>query len=155
MNLESDDPHYVIARTYNFSAWSLAKSDPAKAVALAQKAVALSPQSARYWFTLGVSQYRAADWRAAVATLDKSKELAPLKDLDKASDFFLSIALWQLGEREQARDCYDRATTWLGQHAPHDQRFKSFQREAAELLGLPVPSESRLLLPGALPLGSD
>src|SRR5436189_189022 len=69
----ADDPHYVIATQYHRAAWFLATADkveerdPAKALELAHKAVELFPKSAPYWVTLGVAQYRAGEWQAAVA----------------------------------------------------------------------------------------
>jgi eukaryotic-like serine/threonine-protein kinase len=150
-SVAADDPHYTIATQYNRSAWSLATFDkpegrePAKAVEFAQKAVAMFPQSAFYWLTLGVAQYRAAEWQAAIAAFDKSEELAPGKFAYK--EFFRAMVLWQLGNREQARDHYERASEWVATHAPHDPWYSRFQCEAAELMGLPALPARVLTLP--------
>jgi uncharacterized protein HemY len=49
--------------------------DPKRAVELAKKAVKLAPKEGNYWNTLGVAQYRASDWKEAIAALEKSIEL--------------------------------------------------------------------------------
>src|SRR5262249_20205848 len=49
--------------------------DARQAVDLAKKAVARAPRNGAFWNTLGIAQYRAQDWRAAVASLEKSMQL--------------------------------------------------------------------------------
>src|SRR5262249_29186881 len=46
--------------------------DPRRAVALAERAVAQVPRNANYWNTLGVAHYRAGDYPAAWAALEKA-----------------------------------------------------------------------------------
>jgi WD40 repeat protein len=64
----------------NNLAWLLATCPDAKyrdaprAVELANQAVALAPQDAVYWNTLGVAHYRAREFAEAVAALAKSEE---------------------------------------------------------------------------------
>src|SRR5262249_47445153 len=66
------------ARAQSSLAWVLATCpdtklrDPDRAVELARKAVQLAPKVGMYWNTLGVAHYRAGDWKAAVAALDKA-----------------------------------------------------------------------------------
>src|SRR5262249_34546615 len=50
--------------------------DAARAVEVAKKAVESVPESGWAWTTLGVAHYRAGDWKAAIAALDKSMELS-------------------------------------------------------------------------------
>src|SRR5262249_19838876 len=78
---------------------------PKEAVALAKKALGRVPAQA--YLTLGVAQYRAGDWKAAIMALEKSMELR--KGGDSFNWFFLAMAHWQLGETNKARACYDRA----------------------------------------------
>jgi WD40 repeat protein/serine/threonine protein kinase/tetratricopeptide (TPR) repeat protein len=156
----ADDPNASIAAQLNRSAWLFATSDnpgerdPAKAVELAQKAIALKPGNAYYWNTLAVARFRAGDWQAVHTALDKSEELAPGEYAYKA--FFRAMASWQLGERDTARDCYQRTSEWLVQHAqsaPHDPWLSwmgRLQLEAAELLEL---SALPVLIP-AMPPGA-
>src|SRR5262249_49793945 len=97
----------------NDLAWLLATCvepwfrDPARAVALAQKAVDLIPQFASHWRTLGAAHYRAGNPESALAALKKSMELR--KGGDSFDWFFLAMAHGRLGNKEDARKWYDRA----------------------------------------------
>jgi tetratricopeptide (TPR) repeat protein len=106
--------------------------DPAQAVALAGKAVELDPKNAAYPNTLGVAQYRAGNWKAAITALEKSLEVR--KGGDSFDWFFLAMAQWQLGERDKARMWYDRAVQWMEKDQPNDEELRRFRAEAAELL---------------------
>ena len=60
-----------------------------------------------FWNTLGVANYRAGQWKAAVEALEKSLQL----QRDNAWDlFFLAMAHWQLGDREAAEMITGRAS---------------------------------------------
>ena len=50
--------------------------------------------------------------------------------------FFLAMAHWQVGNKEQARKWYDRAVEWADKNQPADAQLLRFRAEAAELLGL-------------------
>src|SRR5262249_18764302 len=60
--------------------------DPGKAVELAKKAVEMAPKEGTFCNTLGVAQYRAGDWKAAVEALKKSEDL--LKDNELSFNAF-------------------------------------------------------------------
>ncbi|MHC4670484.1 MAG: tetratricopeptide repeat protein, partial [Planctomycetota bacterium] len=121
----------------NTLAWYLAMStDPAlrrQAVQLAQRAVKLAPKEAGYCNTLGVARYRTGDWRGAVQALKQSLALEswgkPVTDW-----IFLAMAHWQLNDRKEAREFFDRADAWIEQH-PGDPDLERFRAEAAALLG--------------------
>ena len=49
--------------------------NPSQAVESAKKATELAPKKGGYWNTLGVAQYRAGAWQAAVAALERSMAL--------------------------------------------------------------------------------
>jgi tetratricopeptide (TPR) repeat protein len=127
----------------NELAWLLATSaapklrDPRQAVELAQKAVARAPQNGAFWNTLGVARYRAGDWPAAVAALEKSMQLQ--KGGDAADWFFLAMAHWRSGDKGKARRWYDRAVAWAEKNRPKDEELGRIRAEAAALLGLPGP----------------
>ena len=106
--------------------------DEQRAVALAKKAVALMTQNASHWTTLGIAHYRAGDWKAAVAALEKSMELR--NGGDSNDWFFLGMARSQLGEKEEARKRYDQAVEWMEKNKPDDEELRRFRAEAAELL---------------------
>jgi serine/threonine protein kinase/tetratricopeptide (TPR) repeat protein len=137
------DPNNAYARNklalcLNDLAWSLAthaepaRRDPARAVSLAKEAVELKPQEGSYWNTLGAAHYRAGDWKAAIAALEKSMELR--KGDDSNDWFFLAMAQWQLGERDKARQWYDRAVEWMDKNQPKNEDLRRFRAEAEELM---------------------
>jgi tetratricopeptide (TPR) repeat protein len=115
--------------------------NPTEAVALAEKAVKMSPPAGSFGRTLGVARYRAGDARGAVAALEKSLELGPTGLFrsprgDSSEWFFLAMAHWHLGDKEQARKWYDQAVRWTEKNRPRDPELLRFREEAAEVLGV-------------------
>jgi eukaryotic-like serine/threonine-protein kinase len=108
--------------------------DPAQAVVLAKKAVELDQKNQAYANTLGAAYYRTSDWNAAIASLEKSMELS--KGGDSFDWFFLAMAHWQLGEKDKAREWYDRAAEWMDKNQPTNEELLRFRAEAAELLAV-------------------
>ena len=108
------------ATHYNNLAWRLATGpvalrDPGQALALAKKAVALTPGTAIYLNTLGVALYRTGHYLEAIATLEKS--LAASKGESDSFDlFFLAMARHALGQVAQARADFDGALRWRSKH---------------------------------------
>jgi superkiller protein 3 len=135
------------AATLNNFAWLLATCpdarfrDPVTAVAVALKAVKLAPKDGNRWNTLGVSQYRAGDCKAAVAALRKSTQLR--KGGDAHDWFFLAMAEWQLGNQRQARTWYERGVRWMEQNQRQNLELRRFRTEAEALLGIQPPVEAR------------
>ncbi len=107
---------------------------PAVGVKLARGAVELEPEKGTYWNTLGVAYYRAGDWNAAIAALQRSMELR--KGGDSCDWFFLAMAHEKLGDKEQARKWLDRAMQWMEKNKVEDQELMAFRAEAAQLLGV-------------------
>ena len=105
-----------------------------KAVELAEKAVELSPQTATYWNTLGVAHYRAGNSDKTIETLNRSMALR--NGGDSFDWFFLAMAHWQRGEKDEARSWYGRAVEWMEKNKPDDEELGRFRDEAAELLGV-------------------
>jgi tetratricopeptide (TPR) repeat protein len=146
-----DDLYAVLPRgqLHSDAAWLLATCpdarlrDPGRAVRLAADAVKLRT----YWRqTLGVSRYRAGDFKGSIEVLEKSTK-------DACSWSFLAMAHWQLDDTAEARRWYDQAVERLANLAkPPDARdakrrlsseeklgpepFRRFVVEAAELLGI-------------------
>jgi tetratricopeptide (TPR) repeat protein len=116
--------------------------DATRAVEVARKAVAQAPQDPEYRGTLGVGHYRAGNWKAAVEELDRALRLAGGGSAAGYAGFFLAMAHWQLGEREQARACYAAAVRRLAAQKAKDENLDRFRAEAAELLGLAAPQKS-------------
>jgi WD40 repeat protein/serine/threonine protein kinase/Flp pilus assembly protein TadD len=140
LELAKDD-----AIVQNDFAWFLATCpatkyrNPARAVELAKKAVELAPKEGNHWNTLGVAHYRAGDWKAAVAALDKSREFSKG---GTAFDFiFLAMSHWQLGQKDDALKWYKQAVEWveknsqaLAKNPPWRDELHRFRAEAKELL---------------------
>ena len=47
------------------------------------------------------------------------------------------MAEWRTGERDSAREWYDRAVAWMDEHESDDAELRRFRAEAAKLLGVP------------------
>jgi superkiller protein 3 len=119
--------------------WDLKLRDPQRALEAARKAVELAPDDPFTWKMLGWAHYRAGDWKASVEALEKSCALWSQDD-PKGGDayqwFFLAMAHWRLGEKDKAREWYDRAIEWTDKYRPKNEDLRRFRAEAAELLGL-------------------
>jgi hypothetical protein len=128
------------AQGCNDLAWLLAthaephRRNPARALELAKKAVAMAPNEGNFWNTLGAAQYRAGAWNAAVEALHKSMDLR--RGGDGCDRFFLALAHGQLGQKGEARKWYDQAVTWMEKNALLDEELTRFRAEAAGLLGI-------------------
>ena len=110
------------------------RRDHSRAVSLAKEAVELKPQEGNYRNTLGAAQYRAGDSKAAIAALEESMKRR--KGGDSGDWFFLAMAHWQLGEKDKAREWYERAVQWMDKIQPTNEELRRFRAEAAELLEL-------------------
>ncbi len=118
--------------------------DAGEAVALATKAADLRPAGAWHWLTLGVAHYRAGDWQAARAPLEKC--LSQPGDVAVMAGFVLAMTDWQLGTKDRACHRFDKASALFA--ADHVAQAGRFRREAAALLGihepaLPAPGQAR------------
>jgi tetratricopeptide (TPR) repeat protein len=131
----------------NDLAWLLATCsdqsfrDVPRALELARKVVAAKPSEGAFWNTLGVVQYRAGDWKAAIDALEKSMELR--NGGDSSDWFFLAMARWQLGDQKEARRWYDRAVRWMEKIQNNDDELVRFHAEASELLGIKVSDKKK------------
>jgi len=129
---------------YNNLAWILATCpdtrcrDPRQAIVFAQKAVDQNPNP-ETWNTLGVACYRSGRWKEAIEALSRSMDLLRGQN-ESFNTFFLAMAHWQLGHKDDARSWYDRAMQWMAKHAPNNDDLRRFRAEAAALLGLPEPA---------------
>jgi tetratricopeptide (TPR) repeat protein/tRNA A-37 threonylcarbamoyl transferase component Bud32 len=133
-------------KEHDFLAWVLTTHpdpvirDAVVGLEFARRAVELKPDNGDYRSTLGVALYRAGDWRLAIAAFSKARGL---RKTQLTSDlFFMAMAHWQLGDKEKARQCYDRVTRWMDSNKTDHQELRRFRAEAAALLGIekaPVP----------------
>src|SRR5262249_44420890 len=140
---EIPELHDEVALQCNNLAWRLVTGPekeraPAKALPLAEKALELSAGEWMYLNTLGLVQYRLGQYRAAVATLERSIH-ASKKEATAFDLFLLAMCQHQLGNRREAKDCYDRAVSWSsvnGSRLPAEQvqDLTAIQAEAAQVL---------------------
>jgi len=135
--------HMGLVGAFNDLAWDLVRrppagaSDVALAVRLARWVTDREPDWAAAWNTLGVACYRAGDWPAAAAALQRATDLS---NGGTATDwFFLAAIHHRQGDPAQARRWYDRAVAWVRQNPGADQaqaaELRRFQDEAANVLG--------------------
>jgi serine/threonine protein kinase/WD40 repeat protein len=123
----------------NNLAWLLATCpdiklrDPGRAVELAVRSCQGTPLEGYAWNTLGVAHYRAEDWQAAVAALTKSNELYSGRQL-AFNAFFLAMAHWHLGHKDEARTWQKQAVQWMDKNRPRDEELRLFRIEASELI---------------------
>jgi tetratricopeptide (TPR) repeat protein len=145
-NRGENHPSTIVAT--NDLSWYLAVApessglrNPARAVALGEKAVAAAPQVAGYWNTLGVAHYRAGEWKEATKALEKSIELD--NGAHSIDWFFLAMAHWQLGHRDQARQWYNKAVAAMKKEKSRDPELLRFRAEAEALIipGAVLPAD--------------
>ncbi len=86
-----------------------------------------------------MAHYRAGKWEEAISALTRSNEL--LGSENSWNFLFLSMAHWQLGNKEAAANWYNKAIEWM-QKSDVDMVSKgrsllySLYLEAAELMGI-------------------
>lgn len=126
------------------AAWFLAAfsdshcHDVGRAVELAQRAVELAPADGPCRRALGVAHYRAADWNAAVAALEKANAFSSGGDC--AAQFFLAMVCWRLGQKDRAGQWYDQAVRSMESQEPpagtlpDTPQLQRFRAEAEALL---------------------
>jgi serine/threonine protein kinase/WD40 repeat protein/tetratricopeptide (TPR) repeat protein len=142
------DPMALNNRAWTYATGPIDQRDPERAVALAQRAVALAPGEQVSLNTLGVALYRAGQYAEAISALEQS--LAAGKGEFEAFDlFFLAMAHHRLGHADQARACFDRSVRWWDAQknlpAREVAELAAFRAEVESVLGLDGPS-------GALPI---
>jgi serine/threonine protein kinase/WD40 repeat protein/tetratricopeptide (TPR) repeat protein len=140
-----EELHPAAAMQFNNMAWRYVTGpdklrDPNRALSFAKKAVELTPGEWMYLNTLGVVYYRLGRYPEALETLERSlrKSDAQAAAFDL---FFLAMCHARRGDRDRARDCYDRAVQWVQQRRGNlsprwSEELAAFRAEAAELLGV-------------------
>jgi uncharacterized protein HemY len=122
----------------NALAWLLvncpdhALRDPAQALQLAKQAVDLAPKMGDYWNTLGAAHYRVGEWQKAVDALKESMRFR--QGGDPTDWFFLAMAHWRLGDKDQGRTWHQKAVEWMDKQQSQDEEFRQFRAESAQLL---------------------
>jgi WD domain, G-beta repeat len=129
--------------TLNEESWTVVRKPGAEASAhrlalrQAEEACLLAPEEGVFLNTLGVAQYRAGQYVAAIETLGQSERFnaARFQGSNPADLAFLAMAHYRLGQKEKAQDHLSRLqeTMKRGQWEG-DAEAGSFLREAEELL---------------------
>jgi Flp pilus assembly protein TadD len=112
-----------------------------RAVTLAKKSMQHEGDTARHWSLLGIAQYRAADYAAAIESLRKSVDLA--RGGDAQQWLFLAMSFQQQGDHRQAREWHDKAAAWIEKIHPADESYVRFRNEAAKMLGVEARDEGK------------
>jgi WD40 repeat protein/serine/threonine protein kinase len=110
-----------------------AARSPEQMVELAQQAARALPRDGDVRLALGVAQYRAGHYPAALESFEQARTLR--NGGDCADWLFLAMVHWRLGNKDEARQWYDRAARSMADHP--QEALHSFRAEAARLLDLP------------------
>jgi hypothetical protein len=129
------------AELTNYLAWLLVVCpdpklrDVKQALELARKAVAAAPDNWRFLRTLGVAQHLTGDDKAAIKALSRSLEL---HQGGEAFDYFpLAAAHQKLGNKEEARQWYDRGVKWMAANEhPYVAELAILRADAEAVLGI-------------------
>ncbi len=105
----------------------------------------MNPGDGTFQNTLALAEYRAGHWAESIAAAERSVALR--KGVDASNGFFLSMALWQHGQKDRSRSSFDQAVAWTRKNDPKNADLLLFWREAAALLGQPSPDIPLVDLP--------
>jgi tetratricopeptide (TPR) repeat protein len=108
--------------------------DERRAVELAKTLVERAPQEGSYQCTLGAAYFGTGDYPAAVRALEEAVRL-PNGQTGLAL-YFLAMAHWQLGQKDLARKCYDRAVTQVERRKAWSAETGRLRVETEKLLGI-------------------
>jgi WD40 repeat protein len=132
--------------TYHFRSRAIVsrpgEKPPAYALAArqAEAACRLVPENASYVTTLGMAQYRTADYPKAIETLTRASQLNAASGAAHPADLaFLAMAHHQLGQRDQAKQALRQLREVM--HQPQWANLddaQAFLREAEATLQLPT-----------------
>jgi WD40 repeat protein/Tfp pilus assembly protein PilF len=128
--------------------------DAQESVAMAERAVELTPGQWDYQTTLGIAYYRAGRYKDSVATLERSlRGRAGVKDA--ADLYFLAMAYHRLGESGKAKEFFDRARTSHERQAAHLEKVEAaeWQQFATEATGLLHRAVGEIRSPDGNPKG--
>jgi tetratricopeptide (TPR) repeat protein len=105
--------------------------NPERALQLANRCVQLAPLASTYWSTMGMARYRAGQWKEAVEAFEKTIELDG--DGDAIVLLFISMAQWQLGEKEEACGYLYEAQESFSKTLHPSEDIRRYQQEAEML----------------------
>jgi tetratricopeptide (TPR) repeat protein len=106
--------------------------DPGRAVELAKSVAEQKPAEIQSWRTLTVAQYRAGNYGAVLDALNESMKIRGGRD--RIDFLYLAMSHWKLGNKDEARQGYDRAVTGMSSSDLANESLTLLRREAAGLL---------------------
>jgi tetratricopeptide (TPR) repeat protein len=133
-------PDYCEA--HNNLAWALVlpskspRSDYADGLAHARRAVELKRNGVTL-NTLELAEYRMGHLDESLAASEQNMASGGGNSWDW---FFVAMAHWQKGDKEEAHAWFDKSVDWTKKHGNNDRELLQFWSEAAELLGLEGPN---------------
>jgi Flp pilus assembly protein TadD len=95
--------------------------------------IQITPDDPKYLSVLGIALCRTGDWHGAIKPLEKSETIAPGKNVAQ-NGLHLAMAYWQTGDKEKARDWYEKALKWMNEHPTKDEYLTRLRAEASALL---------------------
>src|SRR5262249_26365047 len=109
--LERDNAEFL-----NFTAWDLV-SPPGRpqeeydmGLMYARRVVELAPKEGNFVNTLALAEYRVGHWADAIAVSGRSIEL--YRGVSASDWFFLAMAHWRTGNKDEAGRWLDKAVAW-------------------------------------------
>jgi len=114
--------------------------DPLEAIELAQRAVALAPDSAECLNTLGMANFRSGRWEAALVSFEKAIIVRSKTSLEPDCYYLFQLAMvhQKLGHPQGAQLWFRRACDIMDLHYPNEYQISRIRTEAAALLGVKV-----------------
>jgi tetratricopeptide (TPR) repeat protein len=82
--------------------------------------------------TVGMALYRAGLWKEAIDALEQARAMR--KGAEAVDCFFRAMSHWQLGQKEEAREWYERALRQMDNAPPRDGEALRLCQEAEDLL---------------------
>ena len=134
--------HPQTLKSMNDLAWELVADPdprnrrPEEALQLIRSAVRAAPNVRYNYNTLGLAEYRNNHWDEAIAALNRSVEMD--KGAQPLDFFFLAMAHWQRGEKDEAVHFYQQGVAGANKD-PTNQDQRMYWAEAAKLLEKPGP----------------
>lgn len=140
------------AKRFNMVAWLVVmrpggkRDEYHRVLQTARAMIKANPELTYYWEILALAHLRDEQWADAI---DAAVQFTKASPNGYGTEFFVrAMAYWHLGDKAKARDWYDQGARWMDQNrkalSTRQTRWldrRRFQIEAAELLGLPVPTD--------------
>jgi serine/threonine protein kinase/tetratricopeptide (TPR) repeat protein len=91
---------------------------------------------------LGKVLFHRADWKGTILSLEKFYELGGSQNDGGPDRFMLAMAYWHVGDKEQAKNIFERAAHWMDQqNSQNNDELRRLRAEAQELLQSETPAD--------------